>query len=165
MAAIDSQAKIILIRHGQSAANVGLSDDPNCALTPTGIEQARQAARRLAQEVDTTAYKLLVSPYRRARQTANVIAQRIGGEFQIHPPIREWGPPCSIDGVVYDTETREQLIARMREVLDQLRTGQSILVSHAAPIAMLLHIAQGRESQIGDSCFWEGIENCCLICM
>ena len=163
MAAIDSPPKIILIRHGQSEANVGLSDDPDCALTEAGIEQARQVALRLSQEVDISEFTLLVSPYRRARQTASLIAEIVGGTFEVHREIREWGPRCRIDRVLYEQETREQLIERMRAVHQNLRNGRHILVSHAAPIAMLMHVAKGRESQVGDSCFWEGIENCCLI--
>ena len=57
------------------------------------------------------------------------------------------------------------MIERIREVHRELSDGRHIIVSHAAPIAMLLHVAQGREGQIGDSCFWEGVENCCLIAM
>ena len=165
MAATGSDPQIILIRHGQSEANAGLSTEPDCALTPLGVEQARQVAARLTQEVDLSQFNLLVSPYRRARQTADVIAQNFGRTFQVHPLTREWGPECAIDGAVYEQETREQLIERMRNVHQQLAGGRHIIVSHAAPIAMLLHVAEGRESQIGDSCFWEGIENCCIIRM
>ena len=165
MAAVDSESRIIFIRHGQSEANVGLSTDPDCALTPLGIEQARQLAVRLPQEVDVSQFKLLVSPYRRARQTAELIGQEIARRFDVHPQIREWGPPCTIDGINYEQETREQLADRMRTVHRELVGERYIIVSHAAPIAMLLHVAQGQESQIGESCFWEGIENCCLIRM
>jgi broad specificity phosphatase PhoE len=162
MAAADSPC-IILIRHGQSEANVGLSTDPDCALTPLGIEQARQAAARLSQEVDVSQFALLVSPYRRARQTAELIAQTIGRAFEVHPQVREWGPPCTIDGMHFAEETRQQLIERMRAVHQQLAGGRHIIVSHAAPIAMLARVVEGSEARIGDSCFWEGVENCCLL--
>lgn len=59
--------RLRLVRHGQPAWAVeGRSiDDP--WLTPVGLEQARRVARRLA---DDAADHLLVSPLRRARETA-----------------------------------------------------------------------------------------------
>ena len=34
--------ELLLIRHGQSEANAGLSLDPDCSLSETGLEQARE---------------------------------------------------------------------------------------------------------------------------
>ncbi len=39
--------ELIIIRHGESEANVGRSTDADCGMTDHGLEQARQVARRL----------------------------------------------------------------------------------------------------------------------
>ena len=37
--------ELLMIRHGQSEANVGIACAPDCALTEAGLGQARDAAR------------------------------------------------------------------------------------------------------------------------
>ncbi|MDR3518540.1 MAG: histidine phosphatase family protein [Azospirillaceae bacterium] len=70
---------MILLRHGQSEFNVhyaatgrdpGIRDAP---LTEAGRHQARIAATRLAGRVD----RLIASPYRRALETAGIIAEQL----------------------------------------------------------------------------------------
>lgn len=161
IAALVSMEEFILIRHGESEANVGLSDHPDCALTPRGIEQARAAAQRLAA-FDLSRFNLRVSPYTRARCTADLLSKSIGRRFQVEPLIREWGKECSIDGVCYPTETREQLVQRIKAFYATARGQRFLIVSHAAPIAVMLQVFAGNEPHIEDNCFWEGIENCCL---
>jgi len=67
-------AVIWLIRHGESAANAGL---PSAAyeevpLTPLGHRQAREVAGRVERQPDL----LIVSPFLRARETADPIRAR-----------------------------------------------------------------------------------------
>src|SRR2546423_5112944 len=97
--------EFLLIRHGQSEANVGQSDEPDCDLTPLGLEQAREMGRRLAKR-DLSGFIALVSPYCRARRTADAIAEVTGLRFSVEPQIREWGKDCRIDGNLYREETR-----------------------------------------------------------
>lgn len=84
-----------LVRHGQSTANAGqpADDYSESALTELGHQQARQAAARIARPPDL----LVVSPMRRAGQTAEAIqARRPGvtrqvwpiGEFTYLSPVR-----------------------------------------------------------------------------
>jgi broad specificity phosphatase PhoE len=80
---------ILLIRHGESAANAGLvtSDPVSIPLTAKGEAQANQVAKQLPFEPD----RFLISSYLRARQTA----ERISCEFplvkaEIWPTIREF---------------------------------------------------------------------------
>jgi probable phosphoglycerate mutase len=152
--------KIYLIRHGESEANIGCSDEPDCRLTERGLQQARELAERMA-EMDWAGFTGLVSPYQRARRTAEVIAERTGLRFAIDPMIREWGKDCTIEGELYRLESREELAARMRAVHERLRDGRYVLVSHAAPIAALLRVASGGPVNLEGE-FWAGIENCCL---
>src|SRR3978361_1557314 len=93
-----AKSEIILIRHGESEANIGLSTNPDCALTSKGIDQARMVGERL-KRVNLSPYRCLVSPYDRARTTARQIPERTGLIFQIEPAIREWGKPCTIDDI------------------------------------------------------------------
>lgn len=83
---------MIFIRHGQSEFNVVYGktrvdpgiEDP--AITPLGEEQARAAADFL---VDQGITRLISSPYKRALQTASIIAARIGTPITIDPLVRE----------------------------------------------------------------------------
>ena len=81
--------RIILVRHGQSVANIdsevyGHTADHAIPLSPRGMEQAETAGDRIADWYrDHGGYdpqalphiRLWVSPYQRARQTADGIAQ------------------------------------------------------------------------------------------
>lgn len=64
----DINKKVVLIRHGESEANVGLptSDPASIPLTEKGRQQAEQIAEKLTITPDL----IIVSPYLRARQTA-----------------------------------------------------------------------------------------------
>jgi broad specificity phosphatase PhoE len=83
---------MILIRHGQSEWNAaynrtrvdpGIPDPP---LTAVGRDQARQAAADLAARGIA---RLLVSPYRRTIQTAEIIAAELSLPIDIEPLVRE----------------------------------------------------------------------------
>jgi len=149
---------LILIRHGQSEGNIGLSDHPDCALTEPGLDQARRVGRELAQ-LDLSNFTALVSPYSRAQCTAQAISEATALTFQIDPEIREWGKECAISGITYPLESREELVARMRAFYERIRGGRYVLVSHAAPIAALLQVISGKPSDLSGD-FWAGIGNC-----
>ena len=153
--------EILFIRHGQSEANVGVSDHPDCDLTALGLEQAREVGRLLAKR-DLSGFVARVSPYCRARRTAAAIAEVTGLRFSVEPLIREWGKECTIEGALYPEETRPQFAERMRKLNEQIRGGKYILVSHAAPIAALMLVAAGRPIP-HEGEFWTHIGNCCLL--
>lgn len=83
---------MILLRHGQSEFNLLFTQtrkDPGIAdpvLTPLGHEQAEAAAVALAQE---DIRRIVVSPYRRAIQTALPAARRLGLPLTVTPVVRE----------------------------------------------------------------------------
>jgi broad specificity phosphatase PhoE len=83
---------MILLRHGQSEFNLLFTQtrrDPGIAdpvLTPLGHEQAVAAAQSLAGE---GIRRIVVSPYRRAIQTALPVARRLGLPVTITPVVRE----------------------------------------------------------------------------
>src|SRR5215213_8151747 len=92
--------ELLMVRHGESEANVGLSSDPDCSLTPRGLEQARALAPRLAR-FDLRGFVAVVSPYRRAVQTAEALASATGLSFEADPDVREWGATAVVGGQTY----------------------------------------------------------------
>lgn len=148
-----------MVRHGQSEGNTGASTDPDCALTPLGLEQAAAVARRLSA-CDLSGFVGVVSPYRRAVQTAAPIALATGVRFEAEPDLREWGPACTIAGQSYAQEPVLDTVVRLRGFLRRRRGQRLLIVSHAAPIALLTHLAWG-EPPVTDGPFWAGVGNCC----
>jgi len=80
---------IILIRHAESPVNVSRTlscrhvDD---ALTEIGVRQAEQAAAWLARR---PIRHIVVSPLKRAVQTAEIIGRRLGLDYMIAEELRE----------------------------------------------------------------------------
>lgn len=83
---------MILLRHGQSHFNVHYARtrrDPGIvdpALTEEGRRQAEAAAEVLAGH---GIERLIVSPYRRTLETAEIVAARLGVPILIEPLVRE----------------------------------------------------------------------------
>ena len=83
---------MILLRHGQSEFNLLFTQtrkDPGIVdpvLTPLGHQQADTAAEALARE---EIRRIVVSPYRRAIQTAMPAARRLGLPLTVTPVVRE----------------------------------------------------------------------------
>jgi len=75
--------RILLIRHGESESNAGaVSDDAGSAsLTPLGVRQAQAIAAWL----ESPPTRFVVSPYRRAQQTAAPSLAR-----HAHVPVETW---------------------------------------------------------------------------
>jgi probable phosphoglycerate mutase len=82
--------RLLLIRHAESVANVegrmqGSGNDP---LTPRGIAQAQNLARRM--QADSLSDGLIFcSPLQRAMQTAEIVAQALNLPVQVHPGLTE----------------------------------------------------------------------------
>ena len=79
---------LLVLRHGQSVWNAegrwqGQADPP---LSGLGEEQAREAAKRL---VGIEFSALVSSHLRRARHTAEILAEALGLEVQLEPELRE----------------------------------------------------------------------------
>lgn len=79
---------LLLVRHGQSEWNAvgrwqGQADPP---LSAVGEEQARDAAKRLADAGFTA---VISSDLRRARRTADILAEVVGLPVSVDPDLRE----------------------------------------------------------------------------
>ncbi len=84
--------KIVLVRHGQTAANRAHALDtarPGLPLTEEGFSQAEALARRWEEDVAEAPRVIAVSPLMRTRQTAAPLARKYGLQPLIRPGIRE----------------------------------------------------------------------------
>jgi len=84
-----AKGRLLLVRHGQSEGNAEqrFTSTSEVPITDLGRRQAREVAaliRHLYAPV-----RLVSSPFRRARQTAELIGQRLGLPVEIEPEVRE----------------------------------------------------------------------------
>ncbi len=104
------------VRHGQSLYNAegrvqGQSDVP---LSDFGRRQSEATARALA---DRGIEALYSSPLRRAMQTAEVVAARLGLEIRTDPRLRE------VDAGIFQDKLRTELAERYPEELARWTSG------------------------------------------
>jgi len=159
----------LLLRHGQTpmSAEKRFSGrgEPEPELTPTGLRQAQALAARMAAS-DGAAH-LVCSPLRRARQTADVVAEAIGvavtedaglaetdfGEWEGHTfeEVRRRWPAeleawlCSVDvappGGESFAHTAERVLAARDRIVSAYPAVTVAVVSHVTPIKSLLRHA------------------------
>jgi broad specificity phosphatase PhoE len=81
--------KLIMVRHGESEGNRDrrFTISPDVPLTDLGREQARRAALQIAERFRPV--KLISSPFRRARQTSEIIAATLGLEIEVVHDLHE----------------------------------------------------------------------------
>lgn len=101
----DIMTRMIIMRHGESEKNIDdIWDDSHDAypLTPQGIEQARTAGEQLeSMNLDV----IITSPVLRARQTAELVAERTGAKVIVDDRLAEINSG-SWDGKTY-TQVKE----------------------------------------------------------
>lgn len=144
----------ILIRHAESSGHT-----PDAGLTARGVAQARELSVALRGESITT---VVTSPYRRARETAEPLAERV--EVRIDHRLAEWElpwiPPTEWPqalGRVFsgdlplpaDVEPRQVAQARALAALQEAETspgGVVGLVTHGKLLALLLEELTGTDA-------------------
>ncbi len=77
--------RIYLIRHGESQATAGLTDEIDCALTERGRRQTTDAATALAKLGVTC---ILSSPYRRCLQAAEILGRITAAPVEFCPAMQ-----------------------------------------------------------------------------
>ncbi|MDX6635097.1 MAG: 2,3-bisphosphoglycerate-dependent phosphoglycerate mutase [Solirubrobacterales bacterium] len=118
--------RALLLRHGESVHNASRSGEPAAhsegdRLTEKGVKQAHAAGEGLREHGVT---RLMTSPLRRARETAEAVAEALGLE------------PEEIDytGELTSGETFEQAVERVRRLKAELESGEAdelpLLVTH-----------------------------------
>ncbi len=106
---------VYFIRHGQSVANVSAVFQPPCSpLSEEGRRQACCVARRVAQ---FSCAALIASPFRRAKETAAVIAAETGLEPEYSRLFVERLKPSSINGMPVTDEVAQATWKRWEESL------------------------------------------------
>jgi len=90
---VAAEARLLLVRHGESEANVAglLQGQSHGALTPAGRFAAEQLATHLASlSADERPTSLLSSDLRRAAETAEIISRALAIVPESTPTAREW---------------------------------------------------------------------------
>lgn len=132
--------KLILIRHGESAQNVGLvslGEDNN--LTLKGVHQAVTAGKKLAEQKISAIY---CSPSERCIQTMDEVLRVRDDNFPIHLT-KLLGPKMS-------SEAFEKLKSRVELFLDDLKYDQEegdtvVIISHLLVIRMIVFQLTGKD--------------------
>lgn len=90
--------RLYMIRHGKPASTWGdQGADPDPRLDPTGRVQAEQAAEALLALPDgERPVKVLTSPLRRCRDTAEPLARALGVEPVVQPAVAEIPTPAGL---------------------------------------------------------------------
>jgi broad specificity phosphatase PhoE len=167
------------VRHGESVSNaapgaMALPGDRGDRLTERGFEQARAVAERLGEAGAT---RVLTSPLRRARETAEVIAERLElpvieveelrelresdgfGELSLEDQrLRRWSVWMAEHGDDPDHsysggESFNEIIGRVRRLQEGLvadATDSTIAVSHGIFLRFfLMRVVLGEEFRAG----------------
>lgn len=138
---------VILVRHGQSTVNVQKlisSDYDGYPLTDKGVSQVLQLSSQL---IGTRISGIISSPVLRARQTSEILSEKLGMDYTVDERIRESGlgrynnfritnmPSLSHEEL--GMESWESHVGRFLSLMNSMR-GRYILVSHAYPIRAIL---------------------------
>ncbi len=164
-------SRLLCVRHGESEGNRDrrFCPTPEVPLTELGREQARQAASLLQRRFRPQ--RIVASPYRRARETAEVIAEVLQLPVEVDEGLREQdigvyaGQPY--EAVLQDPHFRTQepwswrpprgeslldVAARVLPAVERIAMQNSaqevVLVTHAGVIAALCAAALGRWDQV-----------------
>lgn len=165
--------RFLCVRHGESEGNRDrrFCPSPDVPLTPLGREQALQAARTL--QTHFRPWRIFSSPYRRAWETAAVIAELLDLPVDPELALRERdigiyaGQPY--DAILEDPtftevdpwnwrprggETLVEVAARVVPAVEQIAKRsigrEIVLVTHAGVIAALCATARGQ---------WDGVRS------
>ena len=160
------EAQLILVRHGETAANVESRldyDGPGEPLTERGRRQAEAAATALSGEGISSIW---ASPLRRALETAEIIAAATGAPVRPHPGLRELQTGSTLhmtpeevmrrwreyversrhdpDYALPGGESPRQLTARvaqaMREIAEASRGRKAVLISHQGTLCIAIGV-------------------------
>jgi broad specificity phosphatase PhoE/ribonuclease HI len=160
--------RMLLLRHGQTAmsAERRYSGRGDIVLTELGTQQAGAAAKRLAGMEEVGSAPIIASPLTRTMQTAQAVADAVGGRVETHPGLLEtdfgdWEGLTFLEAAKRDPELHKQWLAdssvappngesfdavhrRVRKARDELIAkygGRTlVVVSHVTPIKTLLRM-------------------------
>jgi broad specificity phosphatase PhoE len=154
---------LLLVRHGETDWNAdgrlqGQADRP---LSDFGRTQARQLGDALAEEKFEAIYS---SDLARARETAEIVAERLGLPVSLEPDLREkdWGTWEGLTAVERDrveflgesTQAHQERILRaLRRISERHPDGGSVLVvTHGGSMRRVQTAALGMALPVVENC-------------
>lgn len=132
---------LYIMRHGIAAAATDASgaEDNERPLTQKGIKRVRRAARGIAR-LKIPLDGILTSPVLRARQTAELVANRLGLEAQLEA-ISSLAPESTVEQLLLSLtrfREREHLLLVGHEPLLSKTVGSLLVGSAGPPIEIVL---------------------------
>jgi probable phosphoglycerate mutase len=153
---------LLLVRHGETDWNAkgrlqGQTDRP---LTRYGREQARQLAEELTLEQLDALY---ASDLARARQTAEIVGDRLGLPTMLDPDLREkdWGTWEGLTAVERDRiefvgesteEHQERVLRALRRIAERHPAGRVLVVTHGGSVRRVQTVTLGFALPVVDNC-------------
>jgi broad specificity phosphatase PhoE len=153
---------LLLVRHGETDWNAegrlqGHTDRP---LNPYGREQAKALAERVADDGIRAVY---ASDLSRARETAEIVGERLGLTVVIDPDLREknWGSwegltGAERDGVEYVGETAqehsERILRAVRRIAERHPGERVLVVTHGGSMRRIQAAVSGMALPVIENC-------------
>jgi len=132
---------VTVIRHG--TAEDRAATDADRALTPRGRAEVAAAGDRLASRGGTPPDSIIASPLLRARQSAEVVARRVGftGPIQIDEALVPDGEPAAVRDLLAGLGERRHVVLVAHEpilsAVCSLLTGAPVASLHKAEIVSM----------------------------
>jgi broad specificity phosphatase PhoE len=158
---------LLLVRHGETDWNAagrlqGHTDRP---LNDFGRRQAKELAERLAGEGADAIY---ASDLQRAKETAEIVGQRLGLPVVLDPDLREknWGNWEGLTGdervhVEFEGESteshRDRVMGAVRRIVERHPGGRVIVVTHGGSLRRIQAQVNGVAEPVLDNC---GVWHC-----
>jgi broad specificity phosphatase PhoE len=161
-------SELLIIRHGESQGNTGVTLNLDTSLTENGMVQVCRTGIWIYNNLKLDGYIGYVSPYMRTLQTASNLSEITGVEFTVEESIREFRFIKNSDVIVpnrslefqniywprqwldysekvYSNESVEDFIDRsMNFILGLHPDGKYMIVTHGSPFAMLCKVTVGK---------------------
>jgi broad specificity phosphatase PhoE len=153
---------LILVRHGETDWNAdgrlqGHTDRP---LSDFGRRQARELAEELAGEQLEAVY---ASDLSRARETAEILGERLGLPVALDPDLREkdWGTWEGLSSVERDRvefvgestkEHAERMLRALRRIAERHPGGRVLVVTHGGSMRRVQAAALGMALPVVENC-------------
>ena len=154
--------RLLLVRHGETDWNAagrlqGQTDRP---LSDFGRRQARQLAEELADEGLEAIYS---SDLSRARETAEIVSERLGLPVVLDADLREkdWGTWEGLTAVERDRvdflgesteEHQERILRALRRIAEQYPDARVLVVTHGGSMRRVQTAALGLALPVVDNC-------------
>lgn len=156
-------ARLYMIRHGKPAATWG-GDDDDPGLDETGAAQARATADILmALPEDVRPKRVVSSPLRRCRETAEPTARALGVEVEVDPLVGEIPTPAALAADQRPAWLREAFAGAWGDIKGDLdydawrrgvarslhQRGDTAVFSHFVAINAVLSVLEGHDRVVG----------------